>query len=718
MLELTAGSRRARVNAEETEVQPRLLDHLLRKPLSTAAAAQRRLSETLFELLLPLHMKKASAERQNVLLVLDEATAHYPWELLADRFASDRQPVGVSAGLVRQLRLRQVREVVSHPDSTVALVVGDPPSSLVDLPRAEEEARRVADLLERRGWEVVRQIRHDATSEKAPGESEIGASSIIGQLMTRDARVLHLAGHGVYEAGEPGRIGMVVGQDGGELLLFSPSEVAQMRLVPDLVFVNCCHLGYIETTPLHRLAAGFATRFIANGVRAVVAAGWAVDDEAAFTFATVFYDEMFRGHTFGDAVREARRRTFAEHPATNTWAAYQCYGDPGFRLMMEAEPGPASRPELDLPPAPRRPSAGLPLAPRTATDDFADPVELVVALDNLRGRAQCAKSDRAMLERLGAELSQLVEGATAHAWDGLPEVAAALGRASMELSDWDAAIRYLDLARGGESGTVTLHDLEQLANGRARRAADRVLTGELDADDGVAQIRRAIDELESLRGIAATRERWSLLGSARKRLIRVRTAGAGADPAEVAAEVRHMAEAYGKAAAADPDDLYAKLNALAATLLLGGPWKRPPKKHADNPLATTEAFDQALAEAREEARYRRESTAGQRDFWSFSYAPDAELLAALHGGELTVRCESLTENYRALFRGHGSPREHASVIDQLDFLKQLLAAPASASKSASADETAKKGGAKDRLPGLSEPEAASLRKLVDDLRTS
>ena len=42
------------------------------------------------------------------------------------------------------------------------------------------------------------------------------------------------------------------------------------------------------------------------GVRAVVAAGWAVDDRAASTFATKFYDCMLSGGAFGDAVQMAR----------------------------------------------------------------------------------------------------------------------------------------------------------------------------------------------------------------------------------------------------------------------------------------------------------------------------------------------------------------------------------------------------------------------------
>ena len=72
------------------------------------------------------------------------------------------------------------------------------------------------------------------------------------------------------------------------------------------------------------------------GVRAVVAAGWAVDDAGAATFSTIFYDEMLKGHAFGEAVKLARCATFERHSGSNTWGAYQCYGDPEYRLTLSA----------------------------------------------------------------------------------------------------------------------------------------------------------------------------------------------------------------------------------------------------------------------------------------------------------------------------------------------------------------------------------------------
>jgi len=80
---------------------------------------------------------------------------------------------------------------------------------------------------------------------------------------------------------------------------------------------------------------------IALGVRCVVAAGWAVDDEGARVFAEPFYDSMLDGDRFIDAVCYARTATYRHNPDQNTWAAYQCYGDPDW--IFRQEPRDANR---------------------------------------------------------------------------------------------------------------------------------------------------------------------------------------------------------------------------------------------------------------------------------------------------------------------------------------------------------------------------------------
>src|SRR5207244_1464675 len=83
-------------------------------------------------------------------------------------------------------------------------------------------------------------------------------------------------------------------------------------------------------------ASGVAGALIEIGVRCVIAAGWAVDDDAASAFASTFYASIIRGRRFIDAGGDARAEAYKHNANVNTWAAYQCYGDPDWRFWPNA----------------------------------------------------------------------------------------------------------------------------------------------------------------------------------------------------------------------------------------------------------------------------------------------------------------------------------------------------------------------------------------------
>jgi hypothetical protein len=138
--------------------------------------------------------------------------------------------------------------------------------------------------------------------EAQPGPD---ARTIINALMARDWRIVHISGHGEPPARfaamrrrrrrGTGRWRSARRRAVGAQLL-GPREIESMRVVPELVFVNCCHLAARNPAQLAgkydraRFAATVAEKLISIGVRCVIAAGWAVDDTAASTFATTFYD--------------------------------------------------------------------------------------------------------------------------------------------------------------------------------------------------------------------------------------------------------------------------------------------------------------------------------------------------------------------------------------------------------------------------------------------
>ena len=168
----------------------------------------------------------------------------------------------------------------------------------------------------------------DAARVRALTSGNDDARNIINALFERPYRIVHVAGHGA-----PGPDGGVV-LSGGTYL--GAAEVKAMRTVPELVFLNCCHLAARDAksvlAPYDRaeFAATIAEALIEIGVRCVIAAGWAVEDKPAEIFATTFYDALLGGDRFIDAVAAARSAAWRAGAGGNTWAAYQCYGDPGW----------------------------------------------------------------------------------------------------------------------------------------------------------------------------------------------------------------------------------------------------------------------------------------------------------------------------------------------------------------------------------------------------
>jgi hypothetical protein len=238
-----------------------------------------------------------------------------------------------------------------------------------------------------------------------------------------ETEVMVLCGQRLPETEDDRVSGMIV----GEGMALTPGDVQQMRRVPELVFINCCHLvrpdgdpakQKSDRQPAHRLAANLAVEFIKIGVRAVIAAGWAVKDEAAQTFAETFYRQMTKGRRFGEAVRLAREQTWKAHRCSNTWGAYQCYGDPDFRLRRDNQ-----------------------IADAGEHTRYVSPAEALVDLGNRRADAECAHPERMArlqqdLRNIERALDEIAEQEGLH-WCGRGDVAEALGLAQGELGRLD-----------------------------------------------------------------------------------------------------------------------------------------------------------------------------------------------------------------------------------------------------------------------------------------
>lgn len=679
-------TRRARNELRLQSTQRKLVDNFVSQAIRSTTNT-RATAVTLFELLLPNDLKDQMDDQDHILLMVDEESARYPWELLQDR-RGDPVPPATKHGLLRQLQTHVFRQRVQQVTANHALVIGDPISKFPELKGARNEAEEVRRALHADGQFQV--------------EACIGGSSsqVMQALFARDYRVLHLAGHGVYQYTPPVTTvsptapakplrpvtGMVIGDD----VFLTPVEVQQMREVPELVFINCCHLGRIEPgkpsnerSDYNFIAANLATEFIRMGVRAVIAAGWAVDDAAAATFATTFYKELLGGERFGLAVLQARKQTYARHGNTNSWGAYQCYGDPDYRLVRNGGSSSVSR-----------------------TLDYSAPVEALTDIDNVRGRLS-TQADEDSKPRLD-ELKRIVAKLEELGWTNEGRLCIALARAYGTAEEFDTAVKWYKSALEQDPSSMSGEDIQELANltcratlrtlqnaertptTRATRGAKKPeakgfeesiellnwLMG-VPGKKASPTVAKAMDKMNQNEvEIGRTPERLALLGSLYKR-----KAWMSGDPLEdLGMMTKHYEEAFRLSTMFRKSNLYALTNQLFGELEAS--WFHP-KQQA---LKMRSAAMARLPEVRD--LDRRQDVTRKSGYWSEVTKIDTELLLALYAydpeigskegrrarttaqnqaEQLLTTVNQLAQKYREA-KKRGSRRTFASTRDQIEFL--------------------------------------------------
>jgi hypothetical protein len=528
-------------------------------------------------------------------------------------------------------------------------------------------------------------------------------------MLEREWRIVHIAGHGeppetigavpVNPGDPPQRDGDPRGVVLSNGTFLGPREINTMRVVPELVFVNCCHLAarnigqLLEPGAESRydraaFAAGVAEELIRIGVRCVVAAGWAVDDEPAKTFATTFYDHLLAGKRFLDAIAEARLAAYAL--GGNTWAAYQCYGDPDWTFRwatIDAQtPSQSGAPIVTA-----RPSSNV-SAEFSAVASMHD---LTLALDTLATSSRYTRVDANEQRR---KIGYLQDQFAGH-WGERGEVAESFGNAFREADDRISAIAWYQRAVLAADGTASTRALGNLANLRARvalemtdkarrrvdvltrkgakareiSAARKVLTATID------KARREIDwsraQLEPLAMSRPSAERVSLCGSTWKRRAMIERI-AGDTAAEIRA-TRQMKRWYERAETIardhkDPLLYYPGLNRIAAELIV------------DAVKPGWPGFDSEALEAVRDVLDTK--TRDDPDFWSVTGRTELRLYESLARRDLGSQCPGIKAEYDDLWARVRAYGDWDSANTQLRFvLPKYIERASKAEQAAAAD---------------------------------
>ncbi|WP_454868465.1 CHAT domain-containing protein [Pseudomonas farris] len=592
MIAYTLDTRRARAEVRAQSTQVALL-HELVSASSNQSLVGSTIGQTLFKLLVPLEMDAYLGGTMEMLIELDSSTAAIPWELLNTErdpgrpMAEEQAPWAIRSKLLRKLRTENYREQVldANADAYV-LVIGEPHTDTQRYPRlpgARAEAHAIARLME--SYLPADKVQSLIAEDTDPC-LKVDALAVTSALLAHDWRIVHIAGHGeppLFEAlpvldndAPTKRENQAKMRDPRGIVLsnnifLGPREMKSMRVVPELVFINCCHLGAVDPAKLlkvahlnydrPRFAATVAEELIAIGVRCVVVAGWAVEDGTASLFATQFYSQLLNGNRFIDAVASARREAWKADPAGNTWAAFQCYGDPDWVFARAL--GDANQPAS---------------APDQGFDSIASPQALVLALEIAIDDSRYKKVPKTQV----ISMVETLESRFAHQWIEMGAVCEAFAQAWAEAGETERAIGWFERAIGANDGSASLKASEQLGDLRARRAWLQVNAAAKDSPQALSavlnsarkQTRGAINLLTRVCKLQPTLGRTSLCGMAYKRLAWIEVL-ANDKPAEQKALQKmeeYFAGAEQWAIASDPSRAYEPaLERLAAQLFVAAP---------------------------------------------------------------------------------------------------------------------------------------------------
>jgi CHAT domain-containing protein/pimeloyl-ACP methyl ester carboxylesterase len=608
---------RARAEDRIESTQRQLVDLLVNDAIQSTSY-DARLCTTLYELLIPNLLKDQAGIEANLALILDRQAAQYPWELLAERANGRIDPFSLRHGLIRQFRVSSFRANPQGATELNALVVGDTQSGFAELPGAQNEAQGVAAALSSGGFTVTGPLLRP------------NSLMLINELFARDYRILHLAGHGDYNAEHPDESGMVLG--GGVFL--TSKEIAKLRVVPEFVFLNCCHLaktdGSMNLDRPDRLAASVSEELIKIGVKAIVAAGWAVDDAAASTFARTLYESMLLGWSFGDAVLRARQETAKAHPQANTWGAYQCYGNPAYMLADQ----------------------------QVSSSSWKTPYSKREMVD-LIGRLTTTACNRSssVQEDVRRSLEVLLSTTPPFWVDG--SVLAAMGRASTELGEFTTATNYYRRTLVAQGSGVHLTVLEDIVRSLLSEAREVWLkepseksTDSLNGIHGEAEQR-----LNCALQLGATVDRKVLSAMLSRQRAMITTGAGRTRHLKAAEEALDEARLLDLKSTSSEPAVDAALSIEAVTC----EWLRTRSRGPRSVIARLELAESQLNET-------------GKHFYELRALGNALLLRGLIDGALDANWSDVAAIYSKAVEGDTSRNESDSIAEHLDFVTAILSA--------------------------------------------
>jgi CHAT domain-containing protein len=243
------------------------------------------------------------------LVIVPHGALHYlPFAALHD--GRDYLPAAHQLRFLPSASVQQYLRAPRPARMDSMLVFGNPDlgNPQLDLPAAEEEARKISTML--------------------PG-SRLLTRGVASETAFKDVapqfRFLHVAAHGQFRADVPLQSRLALAADKHNDGSLTVAEIYGLQLDADLVTLSACETGLNRAMSGDDLI-GMTRGFLYAGSSNIIASLWEVDDEATAELMVAFYEKLRAGQGKAQALQEAQQALWKKFPEPRYWAAFYLTG--------------------------------------------------------------------------------------------------------------------------------------------------------------------------------------------------------------------------------------------------------------------------------------------------------------------------------------------------------------------------------------------------------
>ena len=300
----------------QSDINPKEFDLLVDRYLNQLEDHQNSdyyvTSAKLYDILIrPFEAKIEEKLPKHLAIIATGRLRYLPFETLyneqTDRFLIQKYPIHYLTNISR----RSLNSSANNTSSLKALSLANPQPTQVDLEGTEAEAQHLEN--------------------KFPGsEAYVGAEATLDTFKTQASRfpILHLGTHGCFNQGGCPNLGMEA-----NTILFANNEqydIANAVLLglqnTELITLGACQTAK-EANADGQEISGLAYIFERAGAKSVIASLWNAEDNISSEIMRQFYDNLQKGMSKSEAMRQAKLSQIDTHP--RFWSPFILIGDAG-----------------------------------------------------------------------------------------------------------------------------------------------------------------------------------------------------------------------------------------------------------------------------------------------------------------------------------------------------------------------------------------------------